>query len=312
MKPLVSVVMPSYHCEKFIGEAIESVFGQSYKNWELVIVEDGSKDHSLEIIQADEDERIKLFCNKENTGIAEATNRGIWESQGKYLALLDADDIAEKNRLALQVDYLEAHEEIDVLGGRTTLINELGELIDYSNIPRRNPKYIKAVLLFRCLDFWNSTAMIRRDFVKKHGLHYENGCYGMQDYRFYMECSKVGNISSIDAFLSRHRFHRENETERNFRVYSAERARTYAQFQTYSLQKSGFHLTEDALSLIHKALAERDGRCDSIQELEQLYEVFCELLSQGNEMKIDYLEELEHVCKVNLAEQLMRVKNLFP
>lgn len=85
MKPLVSVVMPSYHCEKFIGEAIESVFGQSYKNWELVIVEDGSKDHSLEIIQAYEDERIKLFCNKENTGIAEATNRGFGRARESIL-----------------------------------------------------------------------------------------------------------------------------------------------------------------------------------------------------------------------------------
>lgn len=311
MKPLVSVIMPSYNCEQFIGEAIESILYQTYDNWELIIVEDASEDGTLDIIKTYRDKRIKLFCNERNQGIANATNRGIKESKGTYIALLDDDDIAEKGRLALQVEYLEKHPEIDILGGRTIFIDESGKTIDYSGIPKRNPKYIKAVLLFNCMDFLNGTAMIRRAFIEKNHLYYENSCYGMQDYKFYIESSKVGNISTINQFLLRHRLHDRNETDRNFQLFSEQRKVAYASFQRDSLRKSGFCLTENALTLLNKALAERDGKCESIQELEELYGIFCELLRQGRERKIDYLEELEHVCRVKMGEQLIRMDHLF-
>lgn len=311
MRPLVSVVMPAYNAEKYISEAVESVLCQTYKNFELIVVEDASTDGTLDVIKTYKDKRIKLFCNPFNQGIAETTNRGIRESRGTYIALLDDDDIAEADRLSLQVDYMETHTEIDILGGRTILINERGEIMDYSNEPRRNPRYIKAVLLFGCLDFWNGTAMIRKNFIEKHHLYYRNNCYGMQDYRFYMESSKVGNISSISRFLLRHRLHKENNTEQNFCRFSSERAQAYAQLQRESLQKSGFQLTENALALINKTLAEKNGGCESVRELEELYHTFCELLSQGRAMGIDYLDELEHVCKVKMAGQLLKTKHFF-
>lgn len=311
MEPLVSVIMPSYNCERFIGEAIESVLQQTYVNWELIIIDDASVDNSLDIIQKYSDKRIKLFCNESNKGIAESTNRGIEKSKGKYIALLDDDDIAEKRRLFLQVEYMEAHPEIDILGGRTTFIDEMGNVLDYSNIPRSNPKYIKAVLLFNCLDFMNSTAVIRKNFIEKNELSYKNKCYGMQDYRFYIESSKVGNISSINKFVLRHRFHQGNETDRNFNEFPIERKNTYAQFQRYSLQKSGFSLTEREITLVNNTLTEKGVRCNSIQDLKQLYMIFNKLISQGKKMKIDYLEELEHVCKIRMAEMLIKLDGLF-
>ena len=311
MKPLVSVVMPSYNGGKFIGEAIESIVRQTYENWELIIIEDCSEDDSRKIIGNYTDERIRLFCNKRNEGIAESTNRGIKESRGKYIALLDDDDIAEKVRLSLQVDYLESHPEIDILGGRSSFIDEEGKVIDYSGIPRNNPRYIKAMLLFQCMDFLNSTAMIRKDFIVRHHLFYQKHCYGMQDFWFYIESSKVGNISAVNQFLLRHRLHQGNETERNFRVFELERKRTYANFQRLSLEKSGFCLSEESLRHLCTVLAERNAGCDSIRDWKKLYGVFSELLRQGREMEIDYLEELEHVCKVKLANQLIRIRDLF-
>lgn len=311
MDPLVSVIIPSYNGEKFIGESIESILEQTYENWEIVIIDDASTDHSLEVIKTYKDKRIKLFCNEVNKGIATSTNRGIQESRGEYIALLDDDDIAEKDRLALQVKYLETHKEIDILGGRTTLIDELGEIIDYCDIPRNNPKYLKAMLLFGCFSFFNSTAMIRREFIEKNHLQYENGCYGMQDLKFYIESSKLGNISSIPQFLLRHRIYGGNETDRNFQFFKNERERMFARFQCESLKKSGFRLTNKELMLINKVLAERDGKCDSIQEFNQLYWIFHKLLQQGRESKVDYLDELGHVCRVKMAEQLIRLTDFF-
>ena len=311
MKPLVSVVMPSYNGGKFIGEAIESVISQTYENWELIIVEDCSEDDSQKIIQNYTDQRIRLFCNERNQGIAESTNRGIRKSRGKYIALLDDDDIAEKERLSWQVDYLESHPEIDFLGGRSRFIDEEGAVVDYSCIPRNNPRYIKAMLLFQSMDFLNGTAMIRKEFMERHHLYYQNHCYGMQDFRFYIESSKVGNISTINRFLLRYRVHPENDTKRNFRVFQEERKQAYAYFQQLSLRKSGFSLQEESLAFLQRVLAERDGGCSSARELKELHQVFCELLRQGAEMGIDYLDELEHVCKVKLAGQLIRIKDLF-
>lgn len=307
MNPLVSVIMPAYNGEKYIGEAIESILAQTYSDWELIIVEDASTDNTLQVIKEYQDPRIRLFVNEKNSGIAVTTNRAISESKGKYLALLDDDDVAEKERLELQVNYLESHPEIDILGGRSTFMAENGDMMWSGGVPRYNPNYIKAVLLFRCMDFMNSTAMIRSDFVKKNKLFYRENCYGMQDLFFYMESSKVGKISSIEDFLLKHRLHDSNETDRNLKLFNEERRAKYAEFQKTSLNKSGYRLSEETMCFLNKVLAEQDGQCDSVQEMQQLYEVFCELISQGQQMNIDYLEELKHVCNRLMHEKINKV-----
>lgn len=308
--PLVSVIMPAYNAERYIRGAIDSVLDQTYEDWELIVVEDGSTDATLDVIRGYTDKRIRLFRNDRNRGIAFSTNRGIEESRGKYIALLDDDDIAEKDRIKLQVEYLEQHIEIDILGGRSVYIDERDMIIDHAPIPRKNPKYIKSVLLFNCMDFMNSTAMIRKEFIEKNHLYYHDGCYGMQDFRFYIESSKVGNISTIGDFLLRHRIYTGNTTHRNMTVFKEERAIVYAQLQRYSLWKSGFRLSEGSLRLLNKVLAETDGRCRSVQEFQELFIVFKELLQQGRKMGIDHQNELSHVCRVKLAEQIINLNDL--
>ena len=311
MKPLVSVIMPSYNAEKYIGEAIESILCQTYDNWELIIIEDCSTDNTLDTIKRYKEQRIKLFTNKYNMGIADTTNKGIRESKGKYIALLDDDDLAERDRLRLQVDYLENHPEIDVLGGRSIYIDAQGRIMDYSCIPRNNPKYIQAILLFNCMDFLNSTAMIRKEFMENNRLYYHNGYYGMQDFRFYIECSKIGNISALKDFLLKHRIYDESTTEQMMTDYKEERAKAYAQLQNYSLHRSGFHIKEEAMSFLNRVLAESGGTCNSLQELQYLYEIFKELLEQGEKMNIDYYDELNHVCRVKMADQIIKLKEFF-
>jgi len=306
-KPLVSVIMPAYNAEKYIGEAIESILHQTYENWELIIVEDCSVDGTRAVIEQYRDDRIKVIYNDSNKGIAETTNHGVDVANGKYIALLDDDDVAELDRLEVQIDYLEKHPEIDILGGRTTFVNEDGSLIDYGNIPRNNPKYIKAILLFNCMDFMNSTAMIRKDFIDKNGLRYKDNCMGMQDFLFYIEGSKLGNISTINSFLLKHRIHGKNETKRQMEINAMERARVYADFQKYSLEKSGFKLDTNEMNLINKVLAEKNGKCDSIVEVQELYGVFNKLLSQARKMQINYYEELEHLLKSKLAKQIIKL-----
>ena len=93
--PLVSVIMPSYNAERFIEEAIASVQAQTYKNWELIVIDDGSKYSTKEIVKkiAEKDKRIRLLINEKNMGVAKTRNRGLDISQGDYVAFLDSDDV---------------------------------------------------------------------------------------------------------------------------------------------------------------------------------------------------------------------------
>lgn len=302
MGPLVSVIMPAYNAEKFIGEAISSIVKQTYENFELIIVEDASTDNTLAEIKKFKDQRIKLLCNEKNKGISYSTNRGIELSQGKYIALLDDDDIAELDRLRLQVAYLEEHEDIDILGGRYSEIDEEGNVIHYHNIPRNNPKYIKAMLLFHFMDFANGSIMMRKEFLEKNHLRFQENCYGMQDFRLYIESSKIGNISSIEQFVMRHRIHEKNETKRRKNENGKERAETFASFQKYSLEKSGFSLESDELDLFTRVFAEV-GVCNSLEEWNSIYTLFKKMLRQAKEMEIDYYSELKHFMRAQLAQK---------
>lgn len=308
MRPLVSVIMPAYNAGKYISEAIRSVIDQTYTNWELIIVEDKSDDDTLDVIESFQDEHIILLRNDRNKGIAYSSNRAIDRAKGKYIALLDDDDVAMSERLRLQVDFMEKHENIDIAGGRSVVIDAEGNELRKGDMPRNNPKYNKAILLFRCgMGFMNSTAMIRREFIQKHNLRYQENCYGMQDYKFYIDSSKVGNISSIDEYILKQRLHDKNESLRRQTEYGKERAETYARFQDESLAASGFKLSDESLQLIHKALAEFEWGCDSVDELRQLYEVFNDMARQGRRMNIDYQEELEIVLKTLIGQQIKKL-----
>lgn len=293
MNPLVSIIMPSYNGGKYIRKSIESILNQTYCNWELIIIEDCSVDDSLSIIKSYEDDRIRLLVNDENRGIAYSTNRGIKEARGKYIALLDDDDVATENRIEIQVDFLEKNEKIDILGGRTVIINEYDEVINDCGTPRNNPNFIKAKLLFESIDFGNSSAMIRKDFIDKHHLRYKDNSFGMQDFRFFMESSKKGNISSVDAVLLKNRDHSERETYRNRNHYTKERAKLFAEIQRESLALSGFILDDKDFDIINVTMPEGRIVGDSYEAWLRLYGVFRKILVQARNMECEYYSELK-------------------
>ena len=113
----VSVVMTVFNSEKFLREAIDSVLRQTFKNFELIIVNDASTDNSLKIIQEKSslDQRIKIINLKENLGMANALNIGINDSKADYVSRMDSDDIMYKNRIEEQVSYMDKHKDVDVL-----------------------------------------------------------------------------------------------------------------------------------------------------------------------------------------------------
>ena len=308
---VVSVVMPAYNSEKYIEESIESIINQSYKKWELIIVEDCSTDDTMKKIQKYKYlDNIRVIKNDSNMGIAYSTNKAINYSIGKYIALIDDDDVSLPDRLQLQVDYLSKHTNIDILGGRCITIDSNGNLITYGDEPKSNPNFIRAELLFKMVNIANSTLMFRKKFFTENGLQIRDNCYGIQDLAFYKDCALLGTMTSIEQPLTKWRKHNTNTTDKMFKDYYVERKKIYKKIQNEHIKKSGYDLTIDEYSIINKAFAERNGKCNTIDELNSLYNILNKMIVQCENMNKSYLVELKKVC-VNLFSIQLKKYDVF-
>ena len=124
--PKISVIMPVFNAAPFVSAAIGSVLAQTCPDFELIIVDDASTDGSREIIAGFGDERIHKIWQEENLGAAYAKNTGLVVARGEFIAFLDADDIAFPGRLAAQLDFLQGHPDISILGSQITPIDAQG------------------------------------------------------------------------------------------------------------------------------------------------------------------------------------------
>ena len=204
--PLVSVAMPVYNSEKYIRKAIDSMLTQTCSDFELIIVNDGSSDRSKEIILSYTDQRIRYLENEKTLGIVKTRNRCVANSTGKYIAVLDNDDIALPFRLEEQVKFLEGNEEYAVCGSFYGIIDGEGKLIGKKILPVTD-KEIKTYLLFdNC--FCNSSVMIRSKLLKER--LYADGMDKIEDYYFLYTVSKFNKLTNLPVLTTYYRVHGEN------------------------------------------------------------------------------------------------------
>ena len=163
--PLVSVVIPMYNVSEYILDAIESVLIQSYENFEILCIDDGSPDNSAELVATCTDPRVKLI-SQTNRGLAGARNTGMNHAQGKYVALLDADDLWHKDKLKLHVEHMESNEFIDISYCPSLFMSEAGKKLSIGQFPKL--KYIQAKdILCRNPVGNGSAGVIRSSFLSK-------------------------------------------------------------------------------------------------------------------------------------------------
>jgi glycosyltransferase involved in cell wall biosynthesis len=200
---MISVILPVFNGEKYIKEAIESILLQSFTNFELVIIDDGSTDKSLEIIKSFSDDRIKVLRNESNSGLIYSLNRGLSEAKGKYVARMDADDIACPERLRTQFEFMENNPDIGLCG---TFVKRFGSILRRGllKVPVENDE-IKANSLFFC-SFVHPTVMFRRELILKHGLNYSEDFKGTEDYNLWVEMIGKGvRTANIPKLLLKYR-----------------------------------------------------------------------------------------------------------
>lgn len=129
-QPLISVVLPAYNAQSTIHQTIESVLNQTYENWELIIVDDGSKDETVEVARRYDDKRIKIVCLSQNRHICNALNEGLRHSKGEYIARIDCGDVFISNKLEKQLDYMEENPECGASFSWSNLIDKDGNIIN--------------------------------------------------------------------------------------------------------------------------------------------------------------------------------------
>lgn len=305
----ISVIMPIYNAERYVEKTIMSILDQTYPDFELIIIDDHPTDNTLKIVENIKDDRIKILHNDRNRGIACSRNAGIKSAVGEFIAIMDHDDLAPEYRFEKQVNYLREHEDVDILGGSIQLIGENDEPLAPPTDVYKNPKYIEALFLFYNV-FCNSEVMFRRRLLIENDILYQDNCLGMEDFRFWIDCSKVGKMASLEELLLYHRMTSKNETTRVMNDLKDERIKLFSELQNYSLRRSGFQLKAEHLAILNKVMTEdQQGVCESGEEMRLLYEAFKELVSQAEKMRLHNYREIADMCRFYFTSRTRLMDN---
>lgn len=207
-EPKISVVMPVHNGEKYIKPSIESILDQTFKNFEFIIINDGSTDKTAEILENYKaDERIKTI-ETNHIGLKNALNKGIKKANGKYIVRMDSDDISKLDRLDKQYNFMENNSEVAMVGSQAILINENGDEIEIFDYIKKEDKEIKKQLLRTC-PFIHPSVMIRKSILDKVG--YYKIRYA-EDYELWSRIVPYYKVSNILEPLIKYRKHQNQST----------------------------------------------------------------------------------------------------
>lgn len=210
--PLVSVVMSVRDGERFLRSAVESILEQTCHDFEFLIIDDGSSDASAAILHSYEssDSRVRVY-QQDQRGLVKSLNRGCGEARGKYIARMDADDIAVSQRLQWQVQFMETHPAIAVLGGAVEVIDAAGNRL----ATHRNPigdTAIRSVLL-QVNPFWHPTVLMRKDVFLSVG-GYREVVADAEDYDLWLRIADHFELGNLSAVILKYRLHPHQVTVR--------------------------------------------------------------------------------------------------
>lgn len=204
--PKVSILMPVYNAGKYISQAIESIISQSFKDWELILINDGSTDNSESIIMQYEDSRIYYIKNTENLQLIKTLNKGIDYCDGQYIARMDADDICLPDRLKQQVDFLDHHPDYLICGTSAIVVDNDGvKTGKIHNLTDNN--YLQISLLFSP-SFIHPSMMIRKEILQQN--RYDEAYKHVEDYELWCRIAQQGKIANIGRELLKYRWHNTN------------------------------------------------------------------------------------------------------
>lgn len=210
MNPSVSVIMPVYNGELYVRKAIDSLLKQTFTDFELIIINDGSTDRSMEIIESFNDPRILIIKNIKNTGLSAVRNQGLSAARCEFIAILDCDDIALPERLYTQKHFLDNHPSIGLLGTAVDLIDETGKKKGVRWKSEMTVDELRIALLFHNR-FAQSSIMLRKSILRQE--IYREGYAPAEDYDLWLRLAKNAQIQNIPTVYTLYRVHEKGSSQ---------------------------------------------------------------------------------------------------
>lgn len=301
MSDKVSIILPVYNGEKYLHECLNSLLNQTYRNFEIIIIDDCSTDHSAEIIQSYDNSKIYYYRNNNNQGIVYSLNRAISLSRGKYIARMDADDICAPERLEKQVAFLDQHPNIGLISTWFRIFDGKEGICCYPT----DPEELKCRLLFS-LQLLHPGWMFRRELIEKYNLHYREEYKYAEDWDFLVRATAVTQLSNVPEILMNYRI---NATQISS-VFNSPQKQIADLITKNQLAALGIFLTEEEFQLYRVNTGRRENlltkkeMCTLISILKQL--------ESANNVKCIYdakilhrvlQEDLHHLCYYNLIHK---------
>ena len=289
----ISVVMPAYNAEQYIAEAIESILNQTFTDFELIIIDDGSTDRTIEIIEGYKDPRIRFYRNEQNAGVALTLNRGIELAKGEFVARMDSDDIAELNRLEMQLNYMNAHPEVAVLGTGIELFGIQHGTKQFS----QSYEELKIDLLFSSC-FAHPTVMMRTELLRGGNYSYNPAFSRMEDYDLWDRISAQHPIASLPDILLRYRIHPAQVTQKR----TSEDIQQIRSIKLRQLARLGIGSSDKGVECF---LQYCDGSFSITKDDILLLSRFFETLKENNLKKQFYDAKILEKCLKSIVERLL-------
>ena len=233
--PKITVLMPAYNAGKYLHAAIDSVLEQTFTDFELLIINDGSTDDTEKIIRSYSDNRIRLI-NQSNQGIASALNIGLLNANADLVARFDADDICMPHRLAAQYEFLLTHPEYIIVGSDAEYMDMNGEFVFTCRLPAHSNEEIQELTGNRC-PFIHSAVMFRKAAILEAGA-YDTHAYAFQDHLLWSKVIKNGKAGNLPQTLLRVRLNPESIS-----IDERWRTKRFREIKSGSIRKGG--ITEE-------------------------------------------------------------------
>lgn len=212
-KPLVSIVMNCFNGERFLKEAIDSIYNQTYENWEIIFWDNSSSDNSA-LIAKSYDQKLKYFRSDKTTLLGVARDMAIKKAHGKFVAFLDTDDLYLPDKLEIQINEMIFNQSVLSFGSWIE-INEFGIKVKKHKLPTEMGNFFEQLLFRYNVNF--QTLMIDNDFLKKSNINFDKSLTFSPDFSFVMQFALLDKISSIEGYLAKYRVHSESMTSQRIK-----------------------------------------------------------------------------------------------
>jgi glycosyltransferase involved in cell wall biosynthesis len=295
--PRVTVLLPVYNGDRFLREAIDSVLGQTWEDFELLVVNDGSTDETATILKNYSDTRLQVITNEHNTGVSASLNRGLAHASGEYVARIDADDLALPERLVEQLYYLDRHPNVGLVASATEVVDKDGAFIRVEDFGTISPEQLYYTLTFvNCIA--SSSVTFRRGLVLEIGGYDESMRFAI-DYDLWLRVSRRAKIVKLDKVLAKWR-DTETNISRRFKEEQSAFANTAFLKNLRALMGTSINV-DDALRFHNVAYPDRDFSITypSLLVLERIHERLIESCPQGLQKN-----EVERCCDYALGRYI--------